>query len=64
MHSTANREPVFSTLPIPIFGIVHDANESLDFFCDDNEPEIPKELIPNETMRQNFINNCKDMGVW
>lgn len=28
------------------------------------EDELPAHLIPNEQMRQNFINNCKDMGVW
>lgn len=26
--------------------------------------EVPQHLIPNEQMRQNFINNSKDMGMW
>lgn len=38
---------------------------NLDFqTIQDDEPELPAHLIPTEQMRQNFINNCKEMGMW
>jgi len=40
--------------------------EQLDFpdVDGDDVSEIPAHLVPTEQMTQEFITNCKEMGVW
>jgi hypothetical protein len=26
--------------------------------------DIPQHLVPNKQMTENFIQNCKDLGMW